>query len=129
MSQATPESLQALRQINAREFSATAQKSLSALLTKPELFQPRAKPKTTRQEFVTAFENVLAGNSEAFFELTSQVPDGERDVVAVLKPEDLPLVRKVRRRIIANGNQHSIEFYNSFTQILMTLIWKPTPAQ
>jgi hypothetical protein len=129
MSQATPESLQALRQINPREFSATAQKSLRALLARPELFQPRAKPKTSRQQFLTAFENLLAGNSEAFLELVSQVPDGERDVVAVLKPEDLPLVRKVRRRIIANGNQHSIEFYNSFTQILMTFTWKPTLTQ
>ena len=54
---------------------------------------------------------------------------GERDVVEVLKPEDLPLVRKVRRRIIANGNQHSIGFYKSLTSILMTLIWKPKLTQ
>ena len=58
-------------------------------------------------------------------ELVSAVPDGERDVVAVLKPEDLPLVRKVRRLIISGGNQHSIEYYNSFSKILMTLVWKP----
>jgi hypothetical protein len=129
MSQATPESLQGLRQINPREFSAKAHKSLSALLTSPKLLQPRAKPKTTRQEFLAAFENVLTGNWDAFLDLVTQVPDGERDVVAVLKPEDLPLVRKVRRRIIANGNQHSIEYYNSFTSILMTLTWKPAPTQ
>jgi hypothetical protein len=129
MSQATPESLQALRRIDPREFSGKAQTSLRALLTKPELFQPRAKPKTTRQEFVAAFEDILNGNWDAFLNLVSQVPDGEKDVVAVLKAEDLPLVRKVRRRIIANGNQHSIEYYNSFTSILMTLIRKPTLTQ
>lgn len=129
MSQATPESLQALRQMNPREFSSKAQKSLSALLTKPALLQPRDKPKNTRQEFVTAFESLLTGKWGVFLDLVSQVPDGERDVVAVLKPEDLPLVRRVRRRIIANGNQHAIEFYNSFTQILMTFIWKPALAQ
>ena len=58
-------------------------------------------------------------------ELVSKVPDGEKDVVAVLKPEDLPLVRKVRRMIIAKGNQHAIEYYNSFTEILMAFVWKP----
>ena len=78
---------------------------------------------------MAAFENLLLGNWDAFLNLVSQVPDGEKDVVAVLKPEDLPLVRKVRRRIIANGNQHSIEFYNSFTSILMTLISKSTLTQ
>lgn len=126
MNQATPESLQALRQINAREFSGRTQKSLKSLLTSPQLLEPRAKPKTTRQEFVTGFEKLLEGDWQPFLHLVSAVPDGEKDVVAVLKPEDLPLVRKVRRRIIANGNPHAIEFYNSFTTILMTFIWKPT---
>jgi hypothetical protein len=126
MNQATPESLEALRQINAREFSARTQKSLKALLTSPQLLEPRAKPKTTRQEFVTGFEKLLEGDWQPFLHLVSAEPDGEKDVVAVLKPEDLPLVRKVRRRIIANGNPHAIEFYNSFTTILMTFIWKPT---
>jgi len=129
MSQATPESLQALKQIKAREFSGKAQKSLSALLSRPQLLQPRSKPKTTRQEFVKAFDQLLEGDSSAFGDLVSKVSDGERDVIAVLKPEDLPLVRKVRRRIIASGNQHSIEFYNSFTSILMTLIWTPALSQ
>jgi hypothetical protein len=129
MSQATPESLKALKQIDAREFSGKAQKSLAALLTRPQLLQARAKPKTTRQDFLMAFEKLLQGDWDPFLELVSQVPDGERDVIAVLKTEDLPLVRKVRRRIIANGNQHSIEFYNSFTSILMALIWKPALSQ
>ena len=46
-------------------------------------------------------------------------------VVAVLRPEDLPLVRKVRRRMVANATPHALEFYDSFTKILMTMIWKP----
>lgn len=125
INQATPESLQALKQINQTEFSGMAQSSLKALLTRPQLFEPRAKPKTSRQEFVSAFEKLLEGDSSPFMDLTSHVPDGEKDVVAVLKPEDLPLVRRVRRLIISNGNPHSIEYYNSFTKILMTLVWKP----
>jgi hypothetical protein len=126
MKQATPESLEALRQINAREFSGRTQKSLKALLTSPQLLEARAKPKTTRQDFVTGFEKLLEGDWRPFLHLVSAVADGEKDVVAVLKPEDLPLVRKVRRRVIANGNPHAIEFYNLFTTILMTFIWKPT---
>ena len=129
MSQATPESLGTLKQIKPNEFSAKAQASLRSLLTKPQLFQALSKPKTNRQEFVTAFEKILEGDWGTFSDLVQKVPDGEKDVVAVLKPEDLPLVRKVRRRIIAGGNQHSIEYYNSFTSILMTLVWKPTLTQ
>jgi hypothetical protein len=129
MNQATPESLQALKQINAAEFSGEARLNLKALLTRPELFQARAKPKTSRQGFVTAFEKFLAGDSRPFLDLVLAVPDGERDVVAVLTPEDLPLVRRVRRRMIAGGNQHSIEYYNSFSKILMTLVWSPGLVQ
>jgi hypothetical protein len=35
------------------------------------------------------------------------------------------LVRKVRRKMIANANQHAFEFYKTFTDILMTLVWRP----
>jgi hypothetical protein len=129
MNQATPESLQALKGINKDDFSGKAQSSLKALLTGPQLFEPRAKPKTSRQEFVNAFEKLLQGDSAPFVELTLKVPDGEKDVVAVLTRDDLPLVRKVRRLIISAGNQHSIEYYNSFTTILMTLVWKPGMVQ
>lgn len=125
MGQATPESLRALKQIDVSAFSEKAQKSLRALLNSPELIVPRAKPKTSREEFLKAFQGIVSGNWDKFFELVSEVPDGEKDVVAVLKPEDIPLVRKVRRLVIANANPHAIEFYNSFTGILITMVWKP----
>ncbi len=123
MSQATPLSLRSLKQIDATSFSKKAQQSLRALLDKPELITPRAKPKTSREEFLQAFQEIVTGKWEKFFDLVSQVPDGEKDVVAVLKPEDLPLVRKVRRMVIANANPHAIEYYHSFTSILMTMTW------
>jgi hypothetical protein len=125
MSQATPEALQALKQIDSRPFSQKAQQSLNALLKGPHLLEPRKNPKNTRAEFVTAFEKLLKGDSAPFAELVSQTPDGEKDVVAVLRPEDVPLVRRVRRRLIAIGNPHAIGFYNDFSLILMTLILKP----
>jgi hypothetical protein len=54
-----------------------------------------------------------------------EVPDGEKDAVAVLKPEDVPLVRKVRRALIATADPHALEYYKVFTDILMTLVWRP----
>ena len=46
-------------------------------------------------------------------------------MVATLKTEDLPLVRKVRRAFIAAANPHAVEYYDSFTRILMTFVWRP----
>jgi hypothetical protein len=126
MMQATPEALRALKQVEMSGFSAKAQGSLRALLTRPILLSPRSgAPKTGRAEFRRAFEDMLNGDSSRFSGLVRQVPDGEKDVVAVLQPEDLPLLRKVRRLMIANANQHTVEFYNTFTDILLALTWKP----
>ena len=124
MDQATPEALRSLKQIDQSTFSSGVQKSLRELLTGPQLIKARAQPKTSRQEFLQAFEGIVNGKWDKFFELISAVPDGEKDVVAVLRPEDLPLVRKVRRMVIANANPHAIEFYNSFTSILLTMTWR-----
>lgn len=125
MDQATPESLRSLKQIDAQSLSYKTRQSLRTLLSNPQLFTPRAKPKTSRAEFLEAFNEILTGKWEKFIRLVTQVPDGEVDVVAVLRPEDLPLVRKVRRRMVANATPHAVEFYDSFTKILMTMIWKP----
>ena len=78
------------------------------------------------QQNLKASEMDIEGKPAKFAELVTAVPDVERDVVAVLKQEDLPLVRKVRRKIIASANQHAIEFYDSFTAILMTMTWSPS---
>ena len=125
MNQITDESMRALRELNASEFSGETRNSLKKLLTKPELILARTNPKTTRAEFVKAFTDLMNGNSLPFFDLVSKVPDGEKDVVAVLKPEDLPLIRKVRRWFISKSNQHALEYYQSFTNILLTMTWKP----
>jgi len=125
MNQATPESLRALKQVDASAFSRITRSSLQGLLNGPDLLKPRDKPKTNRDEFIRAFQELLNGDPDGFQELVKKVSDGEKDAVAVLNPEDLPLVRKVRRRMIANGNQHAIEYYGSFTDILMAFVWKP----
>jgi hypothetical protein len=125
MSQATTESLRALKKVDASAFSGEIQSKLRELLNGPELLRPRAEPKKSREEFIQAFQELLKGDSRKFMELVLKVPDGEKDIIAVLKPEDLPLVRKVRRMVIASANPHAIGYYNSFTDILMSLVWKP----
>jgi len=127
--QATPEAISGLKAIATSTLSAQARANLQRHLTKPILIQPRDKPKTTREQFLRAFNDAAAGNFRHFFQLVGEVPDGEKDVVATLKTEDIPLVRKVRRVFISRANQHAAEYYVSFTQILMTMIWRPEMAK
>jgi hypothetical protein len=108
--QATAESFEVLKQINALE--------------KPDLIPPRSQPKTTRDQLVEAFASATSGDWAPLQDLMDKVPDVEKDVVAVLKPEDISLLRQVRRHIVATTNPHAADYYDSFTQMLMTLVWK-----
>lgn len=121
INQATPESVQALTHIDTSGFSTDARRRLKEVLEHPKLIEKRTKPKTSREEFLQAFQAMVNGNSRLFLDLVSEVPDGERDVVATLGPNDVPLVRRVRRLIISSSNPHSIEFYDTFTDILRTI--------
>jgi hypothetical protein len=120
----TRESLSSLKQLDVSSFSAKARNIIRDELDHPNLFQPRSIPKTSRKEFLDAFNAWLNGNPDPFLDLVAKVPDGERDVVATMTAEDLPLVRMVRRRMISVGNQHAIEFYESFTRIIKTIVLK-----
>ena len=126
MSQATPEALRLLKQVDPRSFSGPPQRNLTALLGQPGLLKPRpGTPRVSRREYLDAFQAIVSKNSwKEFQALVERVPDGEQDTVAVLKPEDLPLLRRVRRLRIAHANQHAIEYYNEFTAILMALTWR-----
>jgi hypothetical protein len=124
MDQATPESLQVLRNLDPKGLTQNQKKGLEAFFAKPRVVIARKEPKTSRAEFLPAFEQLADGNWERFLDLVEKVSDGEKDVVAVMKSEDLPLLRRVRRRVIANGSPHAIEYYLSFTEILRTLMMK-----
>lgn len=127
--QATPEALRALKSLDASGLSPKARTAIREALESPKVFEPRAKPKTSREEFLKAFNDVLNDEPASFFELAMKVPDGEKDIVAVLKTEDLPLVRRVRRRFIAAANPHATEYYDSFTTILMTFVTRTETAK
>ena len=123
---ATPEALQALKKVDLKTVSERARKNIQTILTKPELISPReTAPKVTREEYLKAFENAANGNWQTFDDLVEKVSDGERDAIVVLKTEDLPLLRKVRRLRLSYCNQHAIEYYDDFTGIILTLVWKP----
>ena len=127
INQQTPESRRFLRQLDLSTVSPYLRKLIRDELERPKLLTPRAQPKTTRQEFIAAFQALLNGNPAVFFGLVEEVSDSERDVVATLTTDDLPLVRKVRRQMIAGGNQYSLEFYDSFTKIIRTMVVRAEP--
>ena len=124
--QQTPESRRFLKQVDLSTVSQYLRKLIRDELERPKLLMPRAQPKTTRQEFIEAFQALLNGNPAVFFGLAEEVSDSERDIVATLTTDDLPLVRKVRRQMIAGGNQYSLEFYDSFTKIIRTIVVRPS---
>jgi hypothetical protein len=129
ISLATPEAITGLKGLDQSTLPANLRSVLQNHLTKPNLLQPRAQPNTTREQFLKAFNDAAKNDFTYFFKLVEEVPDGEKDVVATLKAEDIPLVRKVRRVMISKANPHAAEFYGSFAQILMTMIWRPEMAK
>lgn len=122
--QATPDAMRGLRESVLPSLPADMQAMLRRQLESPKVIVPREKPKTGRGQFLKAFAAASAGDWGPFLALVSEVPDGERDVVATLKAEDLPLLRRVRRSMIAKANPHAAEYYVTFTQILTTLTLK-----
>jgi hypothetical protein len=129
MSQATPASLRALKQVNPAGFPAGTSQSIRELLENPNLLKPRAHPKLTREEQMIAFQGIIDGDYTSFREMVMKAPDGEVDAVATLLPEDIPLVRRARRASISRCNQHALSDYASFTKILWALTWKPQSGQ
>jgi len=124
MSQATPASMNALRQVNTAGFPKGTSESIRELLENPNVLKPRSKPKLTREEQLLAFQGIIDGNYGPFREMVMKAPDGEADAVAMLLPEDIPLLRRARRASISRCNQHAVSDYGSFTQILWALVWK-----
>lgn len=130
MLQATAESYQALRTFNQTNLSEKARKAVKSFLANPVILAAReGSPKTTRQQFLAAFNQLTAGKAQPFLQLAAEVPDGEKDAVAVLKPEDVPLVRRARRIFAAGANLHSAKWYLSFTHILTALTWQPETTE
>jgi hypothetical protein len=124
MSQATPASMAALKQVDTAGFPKGTSESIRELLQNPDVLKPRANPKLTREEQLIAFQGIIDGNYAPFREMVMKSPDGEVDAVATLLPGDIPLLRQARRASISRCNQHAVSDYGSFTKILWALVWK-----
>ena len=123
--QTTPEAFRELKSLDKKGFSESVKTAINNFVNNPKILKPReGEPKTTREQYLEAFQELANGKSKKFIELTIEVPDGEKDAVAVLKKEDIPLIRKARRYFAATANPHSPEWYKSFTNILMTMLYK-----
>jgi hypothetical protein len=125
INQATGESSAALARLDRTGLSQQVAAALDASIRNPQVYTPRETPRNTREEFLQAFRSIEQGDWRPFLRLAEAVPDGERDVVAVLRPEDIPLVRRVRRLAVARATPHAVGYYRSFTGILLTLMNRP----
>jgi hypothetical protein len=119
---ATPDADAAFRSVDLTGLPPQVQNAARTAIAQRPIFVPRNPPKATREELLAVFQ--AAANERdfrPFMELVEKVPDGERDVVAVMKPEDLPVIRRARRAIAASGNPHLMEDYPYFTGIIWTI--------
>lgn len=121
INQSTAESDRAVRELSSKISSQDGARLLQEI-DKPELISARfGKPKASREEFISALNDLLNDKPDGWLRLTTENSDGEKDMVAVFTGEDIPLVRRVRRAYAANATPHSQEWYQSFTQVINTL--------
>ena len=113
------------RLLDRSELPEEGREAITNLLTSPKLLEKRmGKPKISRQEYLVAFRELDAGKPQKFMELARKVNDGEKDAVAVMKLDDVPLIRRVRRYFASSGTPDAPEWYRSFTDILLAVVWK-----
>lgn len=121
----TDEAFEGLATLDTTSLSEKSRVSVKKALVNPTFIERRSgTPKISRPEYLKAFQDLSAGNSSTFMDLTVKVNDGEKDAIAVLQKEDVPLVRKARRFFASSGTPHSPEWYQSFTDILMFILRK-----
>lgn len=120
--QLTAPAMEALKKVNTTGLSEEAKANLKELQDSPPVIEPREKPRITREEFLKAFDDIIKKkDNHRFLALVDKAEDGEHDAVAVLKPEDVPTIRQVRRYFMLYCNQHGLSYYQDFTRILWTL--------
>jgi HEAT repeat protein len=119
---ATSEADDAFRSVDLSGFPSRVQTAARSELANRPVFKRRDPPKSTREEILAVLRSIVDQRDFGpFMELIDKVPDGERDVVTVMKPADLLLIRKARRAMAASGNPHLMGNYPFFTGIIWTL--------
>ncbi len=128
LQQATPQATALTAKIERAGLSEGALDALESYAEAGEAIEPRAKPKGSRAAYLRAFERVLQGDPADFNALADKYPDGERDLVALLTPADLPLLRRVRRQFLLSTGDSSLSFYRDFTSVIFAVMKKSAPA-
>lgn len=130
--QLTPKALQILQKLDKKGLSEKKTEKIELLLTDPKrlspLFPREGKPRITREQHLKVFQELVDGKPESFMELAAEFPDGDTDLLAVMKPEDIPLIRRVRRYYAATATPHAADWYQSFTDILLVMIGEPATS-
>jgi len=122
--QATPEAIAGLVKLDLTDFPAEARKAVNAVLSAEPMIVPNAEPKIGRNELVAALQELDKGNGKSFLALAPKIDEAAKDMVVLLTAEDLPLLRKVRRRLAANGNPAFIEYYIGLTKVILDVMRK-----
>ena len=124
VNQATPQSREELKRLGPRIPKPIADQAARNAAAPKLIVLREGTPTTSRETFVNAMSELVAGKPSKWIAHTVKVPDGERDVVSVFTDADLPLVRKVRRYYAAMATPESPEWYEVFTQIINTIAAK-----
>jgi hypothetical protein len=120
----TDESRKVLRELDPNIVPEDLKRGIARDIGDEPLVLARTTPKTSRAEILRTLEAFMKGDAKPFFRMVDKDPDGEKDAVAVLTPEDLPLLRQVRRRFIAKDNETGYSYYVDFTRIIATVYLK-----
>lgn len=121
----TDEAFEGLAKLDTAGLSERSKAGIKKARLNPTLIERRSgTPRISRAEYLKAFQDLSKGDASTFMDLTVKVSDGEKDAVAVLQNEDIPLIRKARRFFASTGTPHAPEWYQSFTDILMFMLRK-----
>jgi hypothetical protein len=116
----SPEVYKFLQKIDQKELSEQVKGIVQSILSRPTLLRPR-KLQTDRETLLKVFQKLVDGDSSEFMKMAEDDPQGDRDVIVLMKKEDLPLLRKVRRYFAAWSHPDSAVWYSAFTKILLTI--------
>ena len=129
--QATPDALRALKRIDLSTYPKKTRDGVTPLLGRPPLVTKRSgSGNVTRASLLAAFKAYLAGDGKPL-DKTMELAQGKSNehwpgqVSGSLLDEDVPLLRQVRRKRATVFSDEALEDYETYTHILMTLVWKP----
>ncbi|MBI1850591.1 MAG: hypothetical protein HYR85_09640 [Planctomycetes bacterium] len=123
--QMTAESLAALKQIDLAPFPEEAKKEITRMISKPPVASDvDMSPKLSREYLLADFRGFL-GEGPMHYDDDVTHESWMKAVATFLKPDDVPVLRKVRRHRLTAQSNEALEDYMVFTAALQLAAWKP----